>query len=107
MVPTQNYKRFFTEFIRKHMVIFGPQIAHYVAARVAGLTVDPNGEVSEVQGEGTLILEDLVNAYSMLCQPITQINLYTLFEQYPDIKAAYNQPVGKVRLICSLTEQKA
>jgi hypothetical protein len=107
MVTAQNYKKFLTEFIRRHMVIFGPQIAHGVASRVSGLTVDTTGEVTEVTGDGVLVLEDLVNAYSMLCQPVTQINLYTLFEQYPDIKAAYNQPVGKVRLICSLTEQRA
>lgn len=107
MVPTQNYKKFLTEFIRKHMLIFGPQIAQSVASRVHGLTVDQTGEVTDLKGDAILILEDLVNAYYALCQPVTQINLSSLLEQYPAIKTAYNQPVGKVKLICSLTEQKA
>ena len=51
MVPIQNYKKFFTEFIRKHMIIFGPNIATATAANVEGLKVDSSGEVTDIVGD--------------------------------------------------------
>lgn len=104
MVPIQNYKKFFTEFIRKHMIIFGPNIARETAANIAGLTVDLTGEVTDISGTATLILQSLVKEYQQLSNPITILNLAMLLDEYPDIKKEYNQPLPRIRLVCALNE---
>ncbi|MDQ3018377.1 MAG: hypothetical protein M3Q64_00705 [bacterium] len=105
MVPVQSYKKFLTEFIRKHMVIFGPNIAREIAADISGIEVAHNGEVTQISGDATLILTNLVTEYQRLSGPITYLNLSLLLEAYPDIKHEYNQPLPRVRLICALTEE--
>ena len=58
MVPIQNYKKFLTEFVRKHMVILGPNIAVETANLVQGLEVDNSGEVLRLEGTSNLVLQD-------------------------------------------------
>jgi hypothetical protein len=107
MVPQATYKKFFTELIRKHMAILGPNIARDTAMRVNGLILDSSGDVTEIAGDSTLVMQELVDSYTELSAPVTQLSLYTLFETYPTIKQEYNQPLGKIKLVCSLTERKA
>lgn len=107
MVPIQNYKKFFSELIRKHMIIFGPNIATSTASAVAGLEVDSSGEVTEISGTPHLILQNLINQYQQLSAQITFLNVSLLFEKYPDIKQEYNQPLPRVKLVCSLNNDRA
>lgn len=105
MVPVQNYKKFFTELIRKQMIIFGPNIAKETASSIHGLAVSETGEVSEISGSPALILDNLVKEYQKLSKPITLLNLSLLLDQYPEIKQEYNQPIPHIRLVCSLLEE--
>ncbi len=107
MVPIQNYKKFFTELVRKHMIIFGPNIATETAASVEGLRVDSSGEVTEISGTPHLILQNLINQYQQLSAPVTFLNAALLFEKYPDIQKEYNQPLPRVKLICALNDDHA
>lgn len=106
MTPISNYKRFLTELVRKHMAILGPNISRDAALQVPGLTIDASGEVTELQGDPLLILQDLVNGYTALCAPVTQLILYNLLEAAPDIRDAYNQPLEKIKLVCALAKPK-
>ena len=106
MTPISNYKKFFTELVRKHMAILGPNIARDVALRVSGLTIDASGEATDIQGDPLMILQDLIDSYTSLCAPVTQLVLYGLLEASPAIKAEYNQPLGKIKLVCSLVDKE-
>lgn len=88
------------------MAILGPNIARDTALRVAGLTINGTGEVTQIDGDPLLVMQDLVNGLMTLSAPITQMVLYGLLEAYPDIKGDYNQPLEKIKLVCSLTEKK-
>lgn len=106
MVPLQNYKKFLTEFVRRHMIILGPNIATSTANLVNGLEVDSTGEVRQLQGSPSLVLQDLSNNYQELCAPITLLVLRLLLEDNKDIKQEYNQPLPHVKLVCALTENQ-
>ena len=106
MIPTQKYKKFLSDLIRRHMLILGPNIARDVAAGVRGLFIDSSGEVSRLDGDQLLITKDLVGGYMNLSAPVTQLITYQLLEQYPDIRAEYNDPITDISLTCSLMERK-
>ncbi len=106
MVPTQTYKRFLTELVRKHMVIFGPNIAREIASSVLGLTVDESGEVTELRGHGVEAVQSLISRYQELSDPVALFQFRQLLDKYPDIFLEYNQPLPAVKLICSLTEKR-
>jgi hypothetical protein len=105
MTPISNYKKFLTELVRKHMAILGPNIVRDAALQIPGLDIDASGEVTDIQGNPALVLEDLVNAYKGLSAPVSQLVLYNLLQQFPDIRAEYTQPMTKIRLTCSLTNK--
>jgi hypothetical protein len=89
------------------MLILGPNIARDVALQVTGLFVDSTGDVRELRGDQLLITKDLIGGYMNLSAPVTQLIAYQLMEQYPDIRAEYNEPITNINLTCSLTEREA
>lgn len=107
MIPTQKYKKFLSDLIRRHMLILGPNIARDVAFGVQGLVIDSSGDVRELNGDQLLITKDLINGYINLSSPVTQLITYQLLEQNPDIKAEYNDPITEIDLTCSLTERES
>jgi len=88
------------------MAILGPNISRDVALQVAGLNIDASGEVTEITGETLLVMQDLINGFMALSAPVTQLILFNLLEEMPAIKAEYNQPIGKINLVCSLVRTK-
>lgn len=104
MIPIQKYKRFLSDLIRRHMLILGPNIARDVAFGVEGLSIDSSGDVSDIKGDQLLVMQDLIAGYTNLCAPVTQLITYQLLEQYPDIRAEYNDPITDINLTCSLME---
>lgn len=88
------------------MIIFGPNIARETANTIPGITVDPTGEVTKLEGSGSLILESLIKEYQKLSHPITILNLSLLLDAYPDIKTEYNQPLPRIKLVCALNEER-
>lgn len=106
MIPTQKYKQFLSELIRRHMLILGPNIARDVALGVQGLAIDHSGEVVDLAGDRLLVTKDLVSGYTSLCAPVTQLITYQLLENYPDIRVEYNDPITHISLTCSLMERE-
>ncbi len=106
MTPISNYKKFFTELIRRHMAILGPNISRDVALQATGLAIDATGEATDITGDPLLVMQDLVAGFMDLSAPVTQLILYALLEEMPAIKADYNQPLSKINLICTLTRNQ-
>lgn len=106
MVPIQTYKKFLTELVRRHMVIFGPNIACDIAQSVGGLTVDSTGEVSAIAGLPVGVVQKLSALYQELSAPVALLQFRLLLDQYPDIFLEYNQPIPAVKLSCALIEHQ-
>lgn len=102
MVPVQTYKKFLTEFVRRHMVIFGTNIAREIASSVTGMTVDETGEVTAIKGSPVAALQKLVSQYQELSEPVVFLQLKLLLDKYPNIFLEYNQPIPNIRLSCEL-----
>src|SRR5690554_1115850 len=101
MVPTQTYKKFLTELIRRHMIIFGPNIALDIAISIPGLTVSGTGEVTEIIGAPLTALQKLISKYQELSEPVAMLQFRLLLDQYSDIFLEYNQPLPNIKLSCA------
>ncbi len=106
MVPVQTYKKFLTELVRRHMVIFGPNIAREIASTIPGLTVSETGEITGITGAPLNALQGLIGKYQELSEPVALLQLRLLLNQYSDIFLEYNQPLPNVKLSCSLIEHR-
>ena len=106
MVPAQVYKKFLTEFVRRHMVIFGTHIAREIASSVDGLSVDETGEVTAISGAPVMALQKLVSKYQELSEPVVFLQLRLLLDKYPDIFLEYNQPIPNIPVSCSLINHR-
>jgi|AACY02.14.fsa_nt_gi hypothetical protein len=106
MVPIQTYKKFLTELVRRHMVIFGANIAREIAESVEGLTVDETGDVIAIAGKPMSSMQKLVGRYQELSEPVALLQFRLLLDKFPDIFLEYNQPLPSIKLSCSLIERK-
>lgn len=100
-----DYKNLITELIQKQMDIFGPNIALDLAQQVPGLGVNEAGELQQLSGDGTLILQDLVDSYAVLSVPVTHSVLQRILEKFPTIKKEYHETTLDSSLTCSLFEK--
>lgn len=106
MVPTQQYKKFLTELVRKHMVIFGVNIAREIAISVPGLKVDESGEVMEIRGSAMAAIKKITSRFQELSEPVALLQFRLIMDKYPDIFLEYNEPLPSVSLSCALIDHK-
>lgn len=107
MVPAPTYKKFLTELVRRHMVIFGPNIVYDIAHSVSGLTVDSTGAVTAIAESPIVTVQKIVTLFQELSEPVALLQFRLLLDKYPDIFLEYNQPLPPVKLTCALVERKA
>lgn len=85
--PTKDeYKRIFTEIIKKQIVILGPQIAVLKARNVPGLKITDDGVVTDISGPERVVLQELIDEYVALSGEIVKNAVNSIFEKYPSIK---------------------
>jgi hypothetical protein len=106
MVPIQTYKKFITELVRRHMVIFGPNIAKEIASSIPGLRVNETGEVTAIAGAPLEAMQKLMGRYQELSEPVALLQFRLLLDQYADIFLEYNQPLPSIKLSCALIEHR-
>lgn len=80
-----RYVAIITEIIARQSIILGPDIAVLKARSVVGLTVDDKGIVTDIKGDGNVVLQQLVNTYVELSGMIVKNALGSIFEKYPDL----------------------
>ena len=80
-----NYKALLSEIIAKQSVILGPEISILKARNVPGLTINDAGQVIDIKGDGSAVLQQLVNTYVELSGLIVKNALGSIFEKYPGI----------------------
>jgi hypothetical protein len=79
-------KNIISEIIKKQSVILGPQIAILKARSVVGLKVSDTGDVSDLNGNGQEILQQLIEEYVSLSGEIVKNTVNSVFAKYPSLK---------------------
>lgn len=85
--PIQNidyFKNLIADIIKKHVVLYGPQIAVSKARDIEGLDLSAQGEVKQVTGDSEYILRQLIAKYMDLSAHITETVILGLLEKYPE-----------------------
>lgn len=80
-----RYIAIISEIIARQSIILGPDISVLKARSVPGLTVNDEGRVLDIKGDGNAVLQQLVNTYVELSGMIVKNALGSIFEKYPDI----------------------
>ena len=86
-VTAQNndyFKNLIAEIVKKHAVLYGPQIAVSKASAIEGLEVSSEGEVKQVTGDSEYILRQLIATYMDLSAHITKAVFLQILENYPE-----------------------
>ncbi len=86
MSDNEEYKKMLTDLIQKQMVVLGPKIALDKAKKIAGLKVNDDGTVLDMDGDPQMVLKGVANEYMALSGQIAQMTLNTLLEKYPTVK---------------------
>lgn len=91
----ESYKALLSEIIQKQMVILGPDIALLKARHVVSLLVDEKGYVTEVRGDPSEALQNLIDEYVSLSGLIVRKAMEPLLTKYPQIKLPEATPKSR------------
>ncbi len=86
MENKNQYISLISEIIEKQAVILGPDIAILKARNVLGLEIDGTGKVTDLKGNPSDIVQQLIDEYVQLSGQIVKGALGSIFTKYPDIK---------------------
>lgn len=82
----KEYKDLITEIIQKQIVILGPDIAVSQARNVAGLIINDDGVVTELEGSPKEVVQKLIDEYVSLSGLIVKQAMGPLLAKYPSLK---------------------
>lgn len=87
MLPTTDtdYKKIFSELIKKQMLVLGPDITLAKVKNVQGITVDNNGEVQSITGDPQQLLQLLINQFVELSGMIVKKTMESILTTYPGV----------------------
>lgn len=83
MQNSDYFKNLIAEIVKKHAVLYGPQIAVSKASGIEGLELSRDGEVKQVTGDSEYILRQLLAKYMDLSTYVTKVVFLALLENYP------------------------
>ena len=86
MDEKSQYVSLISEIVAKQAVILGPDIAILKARNVLGLMIDDKGKVTDIKGNPSDAVEQLIDEYVQLSGQIVKSALSSIFTKYPDIK---------------------
>lgn len=81
----EDYKNLLTEIIKKQIIVLGPDIAIIKAKAVPGITLEPDGTVTKIEGNPSEILRKLIDEYVALSGLIVKTTMEPLLSKYPEI----------------------
>jgi len=89
MMPNSetDYKKLFSELIKKQMLVLGPDITLAKVKNVIGLTVDVNGDVIKLEGDPQQMLQGLINQFVELSGMIVKKTMESILTSYPGMMA--------------------
>lgn len=92
-----DYKKIFTELIKRQMVVLGPDITLAKVKNVQGVEVNEQGEVTNIQGDPQALLQLLINQFVELSGAIVKKTMESILNTYPGmagmaVNAVVSQP---------------
>ena len=97
-----DYKKIFTELIKKQMVVLGPDITLAKVKNVQGIEVNENGDVTNINGDAQQILQLLINQFVELSGAIVKKTMESILMTYPGVMTmATNGVTGNVSTVPS------
>lgn len=78
-----DYKKIFTELIKKQMIVLGPDITLAKVKNVQGIQVNDQGEVTDIQGDAQNLLQLLINQFVELSGAIVKKTMESILTTYP------------------------
>jgi hypothetical protein len=81
----KQYLLLLSEIIAKEAVILGPDMAILKARSAAGLSVDNNGNVTDIDGDAAEALQELTDGYAELSGQAAKDVIDSIFIKYPQI----------------------
>jgi|GEM_PF-906631 len=78
-----DYKKIFTQLIKKQMIVLGPDITLAKVKNVQGIQVNEQGEVTDIQGDGQALLQLLINQFVELSGAIVKKTMESILTTYP------------------------
>ena len=83
-----DYKKMFSELIKKQILVLGPDITLAKVKNVPGIQVDSTGEVTAIQGDPQATLQSLINQFVELSGLIVKKTMESILTAYPALSAA-------------------
>lgn len=85
MMPNTDtdYKKLFSELIKKQILVLGPDITLAKVRNVIGITVDVNGDVQKIDGDPQSLLQNLINQFVELSGLIVKKTMESILTSYP------------------------
>ncbi len=80
-----DYKKIFTQLIKKQMIVLGPDITLAKVKSVQGVEVNEQGEVTNIQGDAQTLLQLLINQFVELSGAIVKKTMESILATYPGI----------------------
>lgn len=80
-----DYKKIFTELIKKQMVVLGPDITLAKVRNVSGVEVSESGEVTNINGDAQQVLQQLINQFVELSGAIVKKTMESILMTYPGV----------------------
>lgn len=89
MLPQSDadYKKMFTELIRRQMLVLGSEITLSKVKNVKGIIVDGNGEVTQIDGDPQQLMQELINQFVELSGLIVKKTMESIMTTYPGMIA--------------------
>lgn len=78
-----DYKKIFTELIKKQMIVLGPDITLAKVKNVQGVQINDQGEVTDIQGDPQALLQLLINQFVELSGAIVKKTMESIITTYP------------------------
>lgn len=80
-----DYKKIFSEIIKKQIDILGPDITFAKVKKVSGINIDSQGNVISITGDPKNLLTSLINEFVELSGLIIRKTIESVFSTYPAI----------------------
>lgn len=79
----EDYKKMFSELIKRQMLVLGPDITLSKVKNVPGLIVDEGGEVTQINGDSQQLMQELISQFVELSGLIVKKTMESIMTTYP------------------------
>jgi len=85
MPDSAEYIAFFSEIIKRHILILGPQVVLSSVNKESSINITKDGEVKELREDPEKTLQLLISRLSTFSQETTKHILYSIIKDYPKL----------------------